>query len=388
MKKQLLQTIILLSILLLTTSFFRAQDKLDIFLPFAEDAKPQNSASLSPLFEQNALPVSFNADSTSKKIDIYIVHGTFAANFSWHKPGGNFYESVLSVAKDKFGKDNVNVISFQWTGYLGSTYWIEASTSLARAILNSQNTVYAIGHSHGGTVIALASILLEMVINDAGKGDLSKKIDALSQTLLLQIQSEDEKWRKGFSLTRSQQEIEGQLEEIKTILTDNLLKMQKNYEILSLTKYRFPSNSPNIEAAWFLATPTSQSLIPSNKSIKQIFSLFSKTDFIQTVFGLFGRTYDVSRKILLNISAAFCSEKLIRYFPTHSDMHSPTIGRSLFLLTEACGKCCGDDLLSSKPLEIMFFENGKMPIISIQADIKPTIFEIWISNLRELLSFF
>ncbi len=92
--------------------------------------------------------------------DIYIIiHGTWAQNATWHKPGGDFFEQLNKVAAG-FG------------GYVQFLIWPGKNSHEAREkgaqqlislmeTFDAQNRFFIIGHSHGGNVAILASQILQ-----------------------------------------------------------------------------------------------------------------------------------------------------------------------------------------------------------------------------------
>jgi hypothetical protein len=83
-----------------------------------------------------------------------ITHGTFAANGSWYRPGGDFYEAL----KKKRPTLDLHDRSFQWTGAY-SDKARRADAELLQQWISDQGLGVPdfLAHSHGGTVAHLAT---------------------------------------------------------------------------------------------------------------------------------------------------------------------------------------------------------------------------------------
>ncbi len=99
---------------------------------------------------------------------VIIIHGTFATDENWHKPGGDFFKAVnrslwayaAEKSKESGNKQRVeSVVSFVWDGDNDHVSRIEAAENLAMLCLsypdNESITMFA--HSHGGAIAALTS---------------------------------------------------------------------------------------------------------------------------------------------------------------------------------------------------------------------------------------
>lgn len=88
-----------------------------------------------------------------------LIHGTWAANSNWHKPGGEFYETL----KEKFSKQKIKLINFNWSGTLSYEKRQLAGQRLADLIDSypQTTTITLVTHSHGGNVGIVASQLLK-----------------------------------------------------------------------------------------------------------------------------------------------------------------------------------------------------------------------------------
>lgn len=83
-----------------------------------------------------------------------VTHGTFAANGSWYRPGGDFYEALKKKRPDL----DVHDRSFRWTGAY-SDKARRADALLLKQWVADQglSTPDFFAHSHGGTVANLAT---------------------------------------------------------------------------------------------------------------------------------------------------------------------------------------------------------------------------------------
>lgn len=83
-----------------------------------------------------------------------ITHGTFAANGSWYRPGGDFYETLKKKRPDLHLHDR----SFKWTGAY-SDKARRADAELLKLWIADQGLSIPdfFAHSHGGTVAHLAT---------------------------------------------------------------------------------------------------------------------------------------------------------------------------------------------------------------------------------------
>jgi len=83
-----------------------------------------------------------------------ITHGTFAANGSWYRPGGNFYEALKAKRPDLHVHDR----SFKWTGAYTDRAR-RADAELLKQWVPDQGLSVPdfFAHSHGGTVAHLAT---------------------------------------------------------------------------------------------------------------------------------------------------------------------------------------------------------------------------------------
>ncbi|MGB5489365.1 MAG: hypothetical protein WBM76_00925, partial [Woeseiaceae bacterium] len=83
-----------------------------------------------------------------------ITHGTFAANGTWYRPGGDFYDALKKRRPDLHVHDQ----SFRWTGAY-SDKARRADAGLLQQWISDQGLSAPdfFAHSHGGTVAHLAT---------------------------------------------------------------------------------------------------------------------------------------------------------------------------------------------------------------------------------------
>lgn len=103
--------------------------------------------------------LTFKSEITASNKVCILIHGTWAADANWHKPGGLFYETL----KEKFAKQKTKLINFNWSGILSYEKRQLAGQRLANLIDSypSTTTFALVTHSHGGNVGIVASQLLK-----------------------------------------------------------------------------------------------------------------------------------------------------------------------------------------------------------------------------------
>ncbi len=164
---------------------------------------------------------------------VIIVHGSFAVQENWHKPGGKFFEALekkISLFQEK------NLVSFCWSGIpTDSELKLSAQmlTKLIESYPSTENFIL-IGHSHGGNIINLCSQIIS-----------KQNAEQISQIL-----------KSG-----------------KT----NIFK-----KIIFLDK------------VFLLATPIMDKYLPALDSILEIYNCFMEHDPIQTLFGIAGQNIPIS----------------------------------------------------------------------------------------------
>ncbi len=86
-----------------------------------------------------------------------IIHGTWPQPFSWHMPGGDFYDTLARA------NPPAHVLFFLWSGKNNYQARIDASQDLVRFIqtnFKNNECINLVTHSHGSNVGILASQIL------------------------------------------------------------------------------------------------------------------------------------------------------------------------------------------------------------------------------------
>lgn len=329
------------------------------------------------------------------KAEIILLHGSFGASSPWYQEGGDFYQAIQQAALEKFGNDNFVITPFKWSGYLGCMPRVEAATRLVKHLLESPNKIYTIGHSHGGNVINIASQILELLQSSTTLEDRLQKIRNLAQVLFNKGKEEFDKWNA--STRNPDIEIEeenfDQVLEILTTTVTNLISFLEKKNITKNLLFASGKQTTLIEECYLLATPVDSSeVLPSNLIIKQCFNLYSKSDCVQTVFGLYGKKYNLDRSLITNISVVvkeISSEAKPTYtYPTHTDLHMPYIGKVIFLIPGTSSNFSDAEYKNHNECEIIFHEDGSTPTIAKPHLVSNTIAEIFLDTLKEAFSLF
>lgn len=105
-----------------------------------------------------------------------IVHGTWAKDEKWYRPGGDFFEAI-KASNDELGLVG-EVISFSWSGKLGYPAQVEAAQNLAD-LIDRYNFVFVVAHSHGATVGMIAAEIIGKKNSDGNKNGKISKFYAL-----------------------------------------------------------------------------------------------------------------------------------------------------------------------------------------------------------------
>ena len=96
--------------------------------------------------------------TTPVSATIVFLHGSFAVNSTWYRPGGAFYEEVAKHAPAK----KQTLSPFSWSGKFTSKAIIEDAGELVKYLLSlpPNEEISIIAHSNGGNVTAYATIIL------------------------------------------------------------------------------------------------------------------------------------------------------------------------------------------------------------------------------------
>ncbi len=211
-----------------------------------------------------------------------IVHGTWCRPFSWHMPGGDFYDALVQAT------DNISVSFFIWSGNNNHAARAKAAQQLVDHIaicVPPDAELNLITHSHGSNVAILAS---------------------------------------------------------------HIMGQQKNPR--------------PIHHFYALGTPVStMSYFPDMTIIKYFYNMFSFSDLVQPVFGIFKREFPAHERIA-NLFIMINGKE-----PSHSDLHSPFIAYWLPHLAEKFrhnGIGNFDQFTFEKP-GIIHFYTDKTPLYQI-----------------------
>ena len=138
------------------------------------------------------VPVRIDGEPSQTSL---LVHGTFARNFSWWQPGGNFHSYLLkNVRKDLYGAQDV----FSWSGLYNHTARDRAALNLAAwATTRRMNGLdHLFAHSHGGSVAMLGTqrgldieklILLSCPVHDNYLPDFNRVANVISIRVRLDL---------------------------------------------------------------------------------------------------------------------------------------------------------------------------------------------------------
>lgn len=258
---------------------------------------------------------------------VILVHGTFATESTWWKPGGNFYDALEQEAI----KLNEKIHLFNWAGTLKNTDRIRAAKNLAEFILSLEDQkITIIGHSFGGNVINLASTLLDHRENTpsfCSFGDISEFVQAYRDL---------EKPRNR--------------------------KCCKNL----------------IEMVYLLGTPIDpHQFHPNMYVIKYLCNLHSRNDNVQTVLGFYSKTFKNLERCA-NFEIVIKDPEVISGYPDHYQMHHPIIAQSIlyipFIFKDQ--KTGGFEDFNWNESGMIEFASGQTPLYTAQKKIeKPALVE-------------
>lgn len=258
---------------------------------------------------------------------VILVHGTFAYDVSWCKPGGDFYEALKKSAK-KIGH---KVIPFTWSGKLNDLSRLQAAQSLVETLASYPETEQKIlvGHSHGGNVINLATQL----INNSEYPTLHNAFDIESVSI------------------KQNENLETFLEESGFVSSSDWFVKPAPFSI------RTPGQLYAIDTIYLLATPVDEVVYgPCMDVVGHVFNLYSIGDYVQTVLGMYGRLYENSKRITnlqvsIKDSGIFSDDN-----PTHSQMHNELLAQYLFDISVPTSVSFEDELLSIHPERANFLK--------------------------------
>jgi hypothetical protein len=126
-----------------------------------------------------------------------------------------------------------------------------------------------------------------------------------------------------------------------------------------------PHSKHRIHSFYALGTPTSAvSYMPDMRAITYFYNLFSFNDFVQPVFGLFGREYPEHDRIA-NLFVTINGKE-----PRHSELHHPLIAQWIPSLHEdlAAQRLAGFESFTFTKPGIIHFNDGAVPTYKIDTD--------------------
>ena len=324
---------------------------------------------------------------------VILVHGTFALHANWCSPGGDFYEELEKQAREI----NQKIVPFLWSGALGSSAKIRAGHALSKLILSypDNEEIILIGHSHGGNVINVASQLL----NEAEHEERGSIITTVYESLLWTIpffrqaatdleehELQEEEAEKKTIFAESEEceseeriiknqnytiveEYRPESEEVSESENKEEVEMYKN-AIESLRNdfqlTRTTSKTYLIKKVFFLGTPVAPKLFsPEMSIIEELYNLYSTSDGIQSVLGLYGTIYEEQERIK-NIKVKFKRKnKNKEYSPGHSQLHNPMVATWLLSVPDIIKNRLEKDCFErGDSLGVLSFSRNEPPIFT------------------------
>ncbi len=245
---------------------------------------------------------------------IFLVHGSFAKNSTWYKPGGDFFQRIEA-------KYHGNIRPFSWSGSPLQSGIIEAAYDLAKEILETpaNEAITLIGHSNGGNVIAYATSLIYFAVTPENDDD-----NASQRLLSLIDQAIDPE-----NIIRSQQDLTDTVEyaSIKTMLRDMYLTL---YDIGQARLTR--SEDYVIKHVYMMGTPIHKHTFIVNMNVtKHVFNLYSEADYVQVLVG--NRTIPEHPRVT-NLHTHLVSESGETVLPCHYTIHHEMVGKWVLKLPE------------------------------------------------------
>lgn len=232
---------------------------------------------------------------------IILVHGSHANHEHWFRPQGDFYQALQKGTQRK----QEFIVPFGWTGETNSDA-IKAAGELLGCLLLSygdDEEITIIGHSNGGNVALAASQWF----------DSTRKNYAAQKKLLFPDR------------------VLGAFEALYKVLRSTPL-----IEVIN-QRYR---RSYLIDRLFLLGTPiTEEAFSPDLSKIGFVCNIFSYGDAIQP---LVGRQTLSKQPRVINVSVQFRNVDFVKMqqIPSHTELHHPLIGASLFAIPEVLLKEC------------------------------------------------
>lgn len=237
---------------------------------------------------------------------VIIVHGTFSPGARWSMPGGNFYDEVAAQANAL----GYHTIPYNWSGENTIEARLRAAHGFASLLLSypPNKTLIAVGHSHGGTVIGLATELLALARDTKNKRTAS--IQAMTHRFIK---------IKGPWAHYPHYEKPSYIEKLLEKIVDDLEAQTNDLRVV------WSSTTPRLQTVFFLGTPISKAwLKPDFTIIGKLISLYSVGDYVQSLVG--ERTF-ASQPQIRNLRLTLDKKN-----PSHEELHAPLVGRWLLSL--------------------------------------------------------
>lgn len=87
---------------------------------------------------------------------VMLIHGTWASDSAWYRPGGDFHQHINALRPDLYGAEDF----FKWSGGWSDGARLDGATALKRWVdERGESGLDLIGHSHGANVMLKATEL-------------------------------------------------------------------------------------------------------------------------------------------------------------------------------------------------------------------------------------
>lgn len=250
---------------------------------------------------------------------VILVHGTFATSEPWARPGGAFYDCLETEAR----RHNHHLIPFTWNGGNLHKDRIQGAEALAKVLLSypMHEKKFVIGHSHGGTVIILASHLLsdplkKMWSEKKTYQELRDELIAFLNKQYLMLTTHDAK--KSINVNENMYEVQREL--LKAYISIHKALKTTTNKVVSIHRTFL------IDRVYCLGTPIDPILYkPSMNIIDHLFSFYSQWDVVQTGFGFYRKLFPDQERVI-NFRIKIDEEKWYTpIHPFHWNLHHPII---------------------------------------------------------------
>lgn len=302
--------------------------------------------------------------STVSAVSI-IVHGTFAAQDTWYKPGSPFFSAFSEAQETK-----EMMIPFTWSGDLTHVARLNGAQALAELILQyPKEPVNLVGHSHGANVINLASNLLALArhaIEYQQDEIYLQHVEAMVH-LFVSAPVTHEHSVICMSHTRAVTYVKTEMRQAPAESADDLRellvaavnvlrkKMQQSVESTRAASKKYLINKVQLLAVPILT----DSYAPNMEIIKRVENYYSQEDWIQAFAGNQGHIYPPNPR-MVQVRVCFCDTPASRTFfdPDHSGMHDVLIAKWLPKTPQFLGKN-----LLGKHVVMVIYRNDISPFV-------------------------